>query len=294
MKNKICKFLLTVAFCTSYIIGHSQTCSITGSNDINVNQTLTYSTSVTSGSSYFWSVTGGLTIVGSNTGSSVSIKGVTAGTGQVCVTKYKAGSVPCCECETLVIYPEPPTCPTQPTIYQGTCGGYPSVHPHWRFGLIEDSSVSGMGTYSWSATNFTFDTPTNNEYVVGRPTSAGYFTIYCTVIYNCTPSGTVTYNLSWTIHTDDCMFLEQMASVFPNPITSSAIVKFQLPEDGTVTALIKYNYGEKVAVLVANQLLKSGEHEVIISEDILPEKGNYILDIYFNNKLFSQQRVIKE
>ncbi len=294
MKNEIFKLVLTALLIIPYLDGNSQTCSITGSNSINVNQTLTYSTSITSGASYFWSVTGGLAIVGSNTGGSVSVKGVTAGTGQVCVTKYKAGSEPCCECKIVTINPIPPTCPPAPTIYQGTCGGYPSMHPHWRFGLIEDSSVSGQGSYSWSATNLTFDTPTNNEYVVGRPTSPGYFTIYCTVIYNCTPSGTVTHNLSWTIHTDDCMFLEQMASVYPNPVTSSATVKYQLVEDGNVTALLKNATGEKVSVLVTNQQEKTGEHEIFIPEETFSKKGTYILDLYFNNKLLSQHRIIKE
>lgn len=277
-----------------YAKGHSQTCSITGNNSIKVNQTLTYSTSTTSGASYFWSVTGGLTIIGSNTTSSISVKGISVGTGQVCVTKYKAGSVPCCECKTITINPPDPICPPAPSIYQGTCGGYPSVHPHWRFGLIEDPLAEGTGTYSWSGTNFTYDSPTNIDYVVGRPTASGYFTVYCTVVYNCSPSGTVTYNLSLTLHTNDCEYPEQMASVYPNPVTSSATVKYQLVEDGSFTALLKNTTGEKVSVLVANQQKKTGEHEILIPEEAFPKKGIYILDLYFNNKVLSQHRIIKE
>ncbi len=293
MRKRTFTLLLTALLLTAFISGRSQTCSITGNNEINVNQTLTYSTSATSGAGYFWSVTGGLTITGSNTGSSVSVKGVTTGTGQVCVTKYKAGTAPCCECKPLVINPGPPVCPPEPFIYEGTCGGYPSVHPHWRFGLIEDP-FAGTGTYSWSGTNFTFDSSTSIGYVVGRPTSAGYFTIYCTVTYNCTPSGTITYNLSLTLHTNDCPFPpKQMASVYPNPVSTSTTVKYQLAEEGNVTVLLKNDAGEKVAVL-ANQQQKAGDHEMFIAGETFPKKGIYILDLYFNNKILSQHRIIKE
>ena len=69
----------------------SQTCTLTGLSCLSYNQTSTYTTVATSGASYFWSVTGGLTIVGSNTGSSVSVQSIANSSGQICVTKYKAG-----------------------------------------------------------------------------------------------------------------------------------------------------------------------------------------------------------
>ncbi|WP_192348379.1 T9SS type A sorting domain-containing protein [Algoriphagus sp. Y33] len=291
MKNLMYKVIFALFLLVPVISSFSQTCVISGHSDINVNQTKTYSTSATSGAGYFWSTTGGLTIVGSNTGTSVSVKGVSSGLGQVCVTKYKAGSEPCCEC----IPVDCRACPSAPTIFEGTCGGYPSVHPHWRYGLLESVS-SGSGTYSWSGTNFVFDTPTNQEWVTGRPTASGNFTITCTVTYNCTPSGSVTYNVSKTIHTSDCIspFDMQMSVVYPNPVTSSATVKYVLPEEGDVNAIIMSDLGEKVAVLISSEHQDKGEYEMLISEDNFQKNGVYILNIYLNNEMISQQKIIKE
>ena len=76
-------------------------CTISGSSAIPINTNSVYSVPSTSGSSYFWSVTGGLTIVGSNTGSAVTVRG--AGSGTLYVTKFKAGSAPCCSSKNIVI-----------------------------------------------------------------------------------------------------------------------------------------------------------------------------------------------
>ncbi|MGK7388773.1 MAG: hypothetical protein ACNS60_00415 [Candidatus Cyclobacteriaceae bacterium M2_1C_046] len=232
-----------------------------------------------------------MAIDGSNTGSSVNIKGTSSGTAQICVTKYQSGNAPCCECKEVTVV-QPIECLSEPSIYMGTCGGYPSVHPHWRFGLIEDSP--GSGTYSWSATNFTFDTSTTLEYVVGRPSSAGFFTIYCTVTYNCTPSGTVTYNLSLTMHTDDCSSIESTTtSVSPNPVISSAEVSYELPEDGTVTAILKSQDGQSARLIIDEQKQLMGNNSFSISQEYFSMKGIYILDIYFNGRLLSQGKIMK-
>ncbi|MGK7390380.1 MAG: hypothetical protein ACNS60_08510 [Candidatus Cyclobacteriaceae bacterium M2_1C_046] len=219
----------------------------------------------------------------------MNVKGTAAGTAKLCVTKYQAGSAPCCECKDITVV-QPIECPSEPSIYMGTCGGYPSVHPHWRFGLVEDNP--GSGTYSWSATNFSFDTSTDLDYVVGRPTSAGYFTIYCTVTYNCTPSGTVTYNLSLTMHTDDCSSIESMSTVSPNPVITSANVSYEIPEDGNVTAIIKSQDGNSVKVLFNEKKIK-GKHDFIIPASAFSGQGVYILDIYYNNTLFLQHKLLK-
>lgn len=93
-------------------------------------------------------------------------------------------------------------CPAAPYISRQLCGGYPSMHPHWRYRLIE-SATPNSGTYSWSGNNFTVQSGGTGNYITGIPTSAGSFTIYCTVTYACT-SGTVTYNISLTDSTYSC------------------------------------------------------------------------------------------
>ncbi len=82
-------------------VSFSQTCTISGLSCLYLNQTTSYSTVATSGYSYFWSVTGGLSIVGSNTGSTISVTQVSSTPGQICLTKYKTGSMPCCECKNV-------------------------------------------------------------------------------------------------------------------------------------------------------------------------------------------------
>lgn len=93
-------------------------------------------------------------------------------------------------------------CPDEPFIWQVLCGGYPSAHPHWRYKL-EESATPNSGTYSWSGNYFTIHSGSTGTYITGAPTSAGYFTVYCTVTYPCT-SGTITYNVSLTDNTANC------------------------------------------------------------------------------------------
>ena len=62
MKNKI-KILVLLLISFAVVQVRGQTCTITGSSTIKVNQTKTYSISSVTGASQFWSVTGGLTIV---------------------------------------------------------------------------------------------------------------------------------------------------------------------------------------------------------------------------------------
>ncbi|MEW7292207.1 T9SS type A sorting domain-containing protein [Aquimarina sp. 2304DJ70-9] len=76
-------------------------CTISGSSVIPLNTNRVYSVPASSGFSYFWSVTGGLSIVGSNTGSSVTVRGL--GSGTLYITKFKAGSAPCCASKNIVV-----------------------------------------------------------------------------------------------------------------------------------------------------------------------------------------------
>lgn len=123
-------------------------CSINGSSSINTGQTRTYTTTAVSGASYFWSATGGVSIVGSKTSTSVSIRANSGTSGRVCVVRYKDRTAPCCACRTINIIPPPPPCPTDATISQiaGACMG-----DVFRFRANLNTSASV--TYSWTVFN---------------------------------------------------------------------------------------------------------------------------------------------
>jgi len=101
--------------------GYAQcnTCTLSGPSSILQGQTGTYSTATLSGASYFWSATGGLSVQGSATSSSATIKANTVGTGRVCVTRYKAGAEPCSNCRTITITSTACTEPTSVSVFQG-------------------------------------------------------------------------------------------------------------------------------------------------------------------------------
>lgn len=99
MKNLILITMFMITAITSAQCGVG--CTISGSGTIPSNTIRTYSVTATSGYSYFWSVTGGLSIIGSNTGSSVSVRGTSNGT--VYITKFRAGSAPCCASKNIGI-----------------------------------------------------------------------------------------------------------------------------------------------------------------------------------------------
>lgn len=76
-------------------------CSLTGPSSIPQGQTRTYTATAQGGANYFWSTTGGLAIVGSNTGRTVTVRG--NGNGTICYTRYRAGIRPCCQCRNITI-----------------------------------------------------------------------------------------------------------------------------------------------------------------------------------------------
>jgi hypothetical protein len=96
--------LLGLIFSHNDTYSQCSSCPLTGDSQIGTGQSKTYSVATLSGASYFWSVTGSLSISGLNTGSSVTIVGGQfSGTGKVCVTRYKSSSQPCCSCLDITV-----------------------------------------------------------------------------------------------------------------------------------------------------------------------------------------------
>ena len=178
------------------------------------------------------------------------------------------------------------------------CTGYPSVHPHWRFDILEQYQYDNTGSYYWSASGFTFDTNPYQSNIIGRPTSSGYFTLYCTVTYPCStaPGGIVTYNLSFSYYAGSCggpnMALSAESS--PNPFSTSTTIEYSIPEDGAVTMVINSIDGENVATPILNEAKKQGKHSIELAGDKFPKSGLYIVNIYLNNNPLVQRRLMKE
>lgn len=52
--------------------------------------------------------------------------------------------------------------------------------------------------------------------------------------------------------------------------------------------------GEKATVVMANELQQPGPHEILLDEKAFAGKGTYILEVYVDDKVLSQHRIIKE
>lgn len=157
MKNRCLIFgltLMALLFCVSKINAQCTPCSLTGDSNIEVGFSKTYSVGVAGSASYFWSVTGNLIINGSNTGSSVSIKGSSAGSGKVCVTRFSAAAEPCCSCKDIsILQPTNLDCePWYAPLYAiNLITGFPkTVCPNESFAVGLSTSIPSTHYVVWS------------------------------------------------------------------------------------------------------------------------------------------------
>jgi hypothetical protein len=116
MKKLLILLLMTTA---TFSTGFSQTCSdcaATGwSISITQGTTKTYSVPALTGATYVWIVTGGLQIISGQGTNTVTVKGNTAGSGSLYVTRYKAGVSACANYISISI----PTAATPPAMPSG-------------------------------------------------------------------------------------------------------------------------------------------------------------------------------
>lgn len=97
------------------------------------------------GANYFWSTTGSLTIVGSHTDRTVTVRG--NGNGTVCYTRYQAGVRPCYQCKNVTV--NTPSCPTSVSItsFVECLGRFAIIDLSARLNPVNPGS---MATYSWT------------------------------------------------------------------------------------------------------------------------------------------------
>lgn len=278
-------------------------CTMTGDTQITSGQTKTYSAATLSGASFFWSVTGNLSISGSNTGSSVSITGGSAGSGKVCVTRFKAGTQPCCSCIDVTIKSgaEPSCPPFNPPIYATNMQtGEPNT--------ICPNNVVGMGVYGslqgysvqWTITPsvpVTGGGGLNSSYLEFTDVSQ-YSQYYVTATFYCS-NGQVAGGGSLTVNETllNCDWIPPMMasgaeestedlSVFPNPANSKITVR--LPESD-------FNYTISIVSRDNSKMyeITTTERSVEIDISQLP-LGIYFVNAVRNDKWSRQVQFLKK
>jgi len=159
--------LLFVVGFTTDVFAQCTSCTLNGPSSIQSGATRTFSTSSASGSNYFWSVTGGLQIIGSNTGTSVSVRAVSGISGRVCIARYGTGRVPCSFCRTISITPSgcnftsvsvtrlSGNCNTSTLTYRATPNGTNLSGISYSWTALGDnvSIISGQGTNTVTISN---------------------------------------------------------------------------------------------------------------------------------------------
>jgi len=89
--------------------------------------TYTFTTSTTTNASYYWTVTGNLTIVGPRKKNTVQVQATASGNGKICLVKSVDGQDPCCICKDVVM-----DCPQQcPSLFDFSITNSINTDPNW-------------------------------------------------------------------------------------------------------------------------------------------------------------------
>jgi hypothetical protein len=278
-------------------------CNLTGDDQIVVNQTKTYSVNALSGASYFWSVTGDLSISGSNTGTSVSVTaGSTTGFGKVCVTRYKAGAQPCCSCKAIGIVnsgdgdPVEDCDPYLPNIYaiNMTNGNSNTVCPGGKVGLGISGPVPSTYSYVWSITPSAPISPgsTTSSYLeFTDQLQHNQYQIRLTV--RCADNGEIAGIRTLTVNESNvnCDWIPPIAPqgmiIYPNPTSNRLTLEFEKMPESYYDIYILSTSGEiEIQEYIDNQKI-----EIDVSR---LEKGNYFLKIFSEEGYFEQRQFIKQ
>jgi hypothetical protein len=169
---KIKSFLIILAWITP-LLGIGQ---ISGSNSINSGVTTYYSIPSTSGANYFWSSTGGITILSGQGTNRIGVRG--SSNGKVCVTRYSNNTEPFCDCKSITVS-TPPSCSViTPTFHVltpnwNTAG---ETCPNYSFELsVNDLPPTSLIEYEWviQGANILYYTGSKKEGVFVRSGGVG-------------------------------------------------------------------------------------------------------------------------
>lgn len=261
----------------------SAQCSISGSSSMLAGETRIYTASTQSGANYFWSTTGGLAIVGSNTGTSVSVRGNSNGT--LYYARYKSGAAPCTAARSVSV--SQAGCPTAVSIslISSECLG--------RSALMDlRANLTGSGsspvTYNWQVTSGSANIFNGNSaFVSAFANSNTTFTVRVTVTCN-GQSITATRTLRARFCNGDIIPLR----VSPNPSNADLTVELKSVDKLKVTdAKYQVEVVNKNGKVVLSQHMKSAKKQFNTTK--LPA-GMYFIRTKINGKEVSTSRWIKE
>lgn len=261
----------------------SAQCSLSGSSSMLSGETRIYTAATQSGANYFWSTTGGLSIVGSNTGTSVSVKGTSNGT--VYYARYKSGAAPCTGSRSVTV--SPAGCPTAVSIslMSSECIGR---------GAIMDlrANLTGAGaspvTYNWQVISGTANIFNNSSSTASVfASSRAYFTVKVTVTCNGS-----SISATKSIRAPYCNGDIEPLRISPNPSSTDLTVELNSVDKIKVTdAKYQVEVVNKNGKVVLSQHMKSAKKQFNTTK--LPA-GMYFIRTKLNGKEISTDRWIKE
>ena len=145
-------------FCTEISVtenpdaGNSPNCAITGPEQLTQGMVDTFTVNAPDdGYRFFWSASGGISIEGTNTAAAVGVKGNSISGGTLCVTRYRAGEAPCCNCEEVPVVSPPCIPATALSVAQVEVTGNGCPGDQITFGLTIQPSNVTPGTILWRA-----------------------------------------------------------------------------------------------------------------------------------------------
>lgn len=261
----------------------SAQCSLSGSSSMLSGETRIYTASAQSGANYFWSTTGGLSIVGSNTGTSVSVTGTSNGT--VYYARYKSGAAPCTGARSVTV--SQAGCPTAVSINMNSaeCIGSTSI-------IDLSASLTGSGgspvAYNWQITSGAADIyNTTSAFATVIAGSRTYFTVKVTVTCN---GQSITATRS--IRAPYCNGGIEPLRISPNPSNADLTVELKSVDKLKVTdAKYQVEVVNKNGKVVLSQHMKSAKKQFNTTK--LPA-GMYFIRTKINGKEVSTSRWIKE
>lgn len=159
-------------------------------------QSKTFEVKYYSGAIYKWTVSGGLSIVGSSTSNKVTVKGTAKGTGVLSVTMDVPGNASLACGNTGIIYigggsgsGSSPSCAcAEPSIYPSLWAS--GEHGYWRF---HATNVTNADQIRWYGQHVTLEGSATGSYATFRvlENALGGFTVYCEVTRTCSNGTTV-------------------------------------------------------------------------------------------------------
>jgi len=280
--KRITTFFTLMALALFFANSTFAQCSIAGSSSIPLGQNRTYSVTTQSGASYFWSTTGGLSIVGSNTSSSVTVQGNSNGV--LYVTRFRSGSAPCCQSRSISVANG---CPTSASINRFVeCLGNQAIVD--LSANVTPSGTAGAATYSWTKLsgpgNFIGGTTSQFATLLVPDNSSVRVRLTVTCLGN-----TITREL--TIRIPDCggIILRQLSKISPNPASSS--VKVELPNSSTQVRNYEIEVINKLGEVVMRKKMLSSQSDLDITK---LKEGMYFVRTKLGGKVIGSTRLLKK